>query len=155
MTSEAPKSLWDRMYQVGVVVRDMDRAVRFYEQLGIGPFVDGPSAQAIDRKINGRLEPDALLSGKIARMGAIEFELLQPVRGRTIQREFLETKGEGVIHLCGYTDDLERDIAVISKRGYPTISSAHFSDGGSFAYFDTREVGGIVLELFQPGSKFK
>ena len=34
----ARSGLWDRTYQVGVVVRDLDRAKAFYERLGIGPF---------------------------------------------------------------------------------------------------------------------
>lgn len=155
MASDQVSGLWRRTYQVGVVVRDLDRAVRFYERLGIGPFVEGPSADAIDRRVYGKLEPDARLKGRVAQMGNIEFELLQPVRGRTVQRAFLDSRGEGVLHICGYTDDLERDAAIITGLGHPVISSAHFSDGGRFAYFDTREVGGLVLELFQTGAKWK
>lgn len=152
---ERTGSLWGRAYQVGVVVRDMDRAVRFYERLGIGPFTRGPSSVAIDRRIYGAPEPDTLVDGRIAQMGAFELELLSPVRGRSVQRDVLDARGEGVVHICGHTDDLRRDSATMTELGYPIISSARFDDGGSFAYFDTREVGGIVLELFQPGRKWR
>lgn len=145
------KGLWDRTYQVGIVVRDMEKAIDFYEAIGIGPFVEGPSAHAIDRRIYGQLEPDAEVKGRIAQMGSIEFELMQPVRGKSIQAEFLSEHGEGVVHICAYTDDLDRDIELMAERGFPVISSALFDDGGKFAYFDTREVGGLVLELFQTG----
>jgi 4-hydroxyphenylpyruvate dioxygenase-like putative hemolysin len=144
-------SLWDRTYQVGVVVRDLERAVSFYEAIGIGPFEEGPSGHAIDRRIYGKLEPDAEVKGLIAQMGSIEFELLQPVRGKSIQGEFLEKHGEGVVHICAHTDDLDRDVEIMTGLGFPVISSAELDDGGKFAYFDTREVGGLVLELFQPG----
>ena len=146
--------LWDRAYQVGIVVRDMDRAIAFYEALGIGPFVEGPSAHAVDRRIYGRLEPDAEVTGRIAQMGSIEFELMQPVRGKSIQAEFLEKHGEGVVHICAHTDNLATDIERMAANGFPVISSAEFDDGGKFAYFDTREVGGVVLELFQPGDSW-
>ena len=146
--------LWDRAYQVGIVVRNMDRAIAFYESLGIGPFVEGPSAHAIDRQIYGQLEPDAEVTGRIAQMGRIEFELMQPVRGKSIQAEFLETHGEGIVHICAYTDDLDSDIERMTAKGFPVISSAEFDDGGKFAYFDTREVGGLVLELFEPGANW-
>lgn len=149
------EDLWSRTYQVGVVVRDIDRAVEFYERLGIGPFVEGPSAHTLERKIYGRDNPDVKVKGLITQMGPIEFELLQPVAGRGIQAEFLEKHGEGVVHLCAHTDDLDRDVADLTALGYRVISSGLLDDGGKFAYFDTREVGGLVLELFQTGNKWE
>lgn len=152
---EAERNLWARTYQVGVVVRDLERAVEFYQALGIGPFEEGPSAHALERRIYGEVVADAEVRGLVARMGDIEFELLQPVRGRTVQQEFLDTRGEGVIHICAYTDDLDRDVEIMAGKGFPVISQAHFDDGGKFAYFDTREVGGVILELFQTGSTWR
>ena len=149
------EDLWSRTYQVGVVVRDIDRAVEFYERLGVGPFVEGPSAHTLERKIYGQDAPDVKVKGLITQMGPIEFELLQPVAGRGIQAEFLEKHGEGVVHLCAHTDDLDRDVADLTALGYRVISSGLLDDGGKFAYFDTREVGGLVLELFQTGNKWE
>ncbi len=149
------KDLWSRTYQVGVVVRDIDKAAAFYERLGIGPFVEGPSAHALERKIYGKDAPDAEVKGKITQMGSVEFELLQPVSGSSIQAEFLEKHGEGVIHLCAHTDDLDRDVEELTGRGFRVISSAVLADGGKFAYFDTREVGGLILELFQTGDDWQ
>lgn len=146
--------LWDRAYQVGVVVRDLDRAKAFYERLGIGPFEEGPSAHTLERRIYGESAPDAAVRGALARMGDFEFELLQPVSGNTIQGEFLEKNGEGVVHICAFTDDIDRDIEELTELGYEVISEGWLDDGGHFAYFDTREVGGLVLELFETGSEW-
>jgi hypothetical protein len=41
------------------------------------------------------------------------------------------------------------------QRGFEVISQAHFADGGRFAYFDTRRIGGLVLELFETGSRWR
>jgi catechol 2,3-dioxygenase-like lactoylglutathione lyase family enzyme len=157
MTGEgqARPDLWDRAYQIGVVVRDMDRAKAFYERLGIGPFVEGPSDHALERRVYGEPEPDTRVRGAIAQMGRIEFELLQPVSGRSIQSEFLDKHGEGIVHICAHTDDLDRDIEEMTGLGYPVISDGHFEDGGRFAYFDTRETGGLILELFQTGTSWQ
>jgi catechol 2,3-dioxygenase-like lactoylglutathione lyase family enzyme len=151
----ARADIWDRAYQIGVVVRDIDSAKSFYERLGIGPFVEGPSAHTLERRIYGEVVTDAKVRGMTAPMGNIEFELLQPVAGQTIQGEFLERHGEGVVHLCAHTDDLERDIAELTSLGYQVISEGRIEDGGHFAYFDTREVGGLVLELFQTGASWQ
>lgn len=155
MSGDTPTPTWSRAYQVGVVVRDIERAKAFYERLGIGPFVEGPSASAVDRRIYGVLSRDARVRGMVAQMGDIELELLQPVAGRTVQSEFLERHGEGVIHICAYTDDLDRDVERMRELGFPVISSADLSDGGKFAYFDTRAVGGLILELFQRGTQWQ
>jgi len=151
---KARPGLWDRTYQVGVAVRDLDQAVSFYERLGIGPFVEGPSAHSVMRKVYGEDAPDTRVSGLIAQMGNIEFELLSPVAGRSVQGDFIEEHGEGIVHICGYTDDLDSDIEEMTGLGYEIISQGEFDDGGKFAYFDTREVGGVVLELFQTGSSW-
>jgi len=151
---KARPGLWDRTYQVGVAVRDLDQAISFYERLGIGPFVEGPSAHSVMRKVYGEDAPDTRVSGKIAQMGNIEFELLSPVAGRSVQGDFIEEHGEGIVHICGYTDDLDSDIEEMARLGFEIISQGEFDDGGKFAYFDTREVGGVVLELFQTGSSW-
>lgn len=151
----ARPGLWDRAYQIGVVVRDLDKAQAFYERLGIGPFEEGPSAHALRREIYGEEAPDAAVRGSLAKMGNIEFELLQPVSGNTIQAEFLERHGEGVVHICAFTDDLEADKEELVGRGCPVISEGWLSDGGHFAYFDTRAIGGLVLELFQTGTDWR
>ena len=151
----ARPGLWDRTYQVGVAVRDLDQAIAFYERLGIGPFVEGPSAHSVMRKVYGKDAPDTRVAGKIAQMGNIEFELLAPVAGPSVQADFIAEHGEGVVHLCAYTDDLDRDIEEMAELGYVVVSQGEFDDGGKFAYFDTREVGGLVLELYQTGTSWQ
>ena len=154
-TKGARRNLWDRTYQVGVAVRDLDQAIGFYERLGIGPFVEGPSAHSVMRKVYGQDAPDTRVTGKIAQMGSIEFELLSPIAGRSVQGDFIAEHGEGVVHICAYTDDLESDVEEMADLGFDVISQGEFDDGGKFAYFDTREVGGLVLELFQTGSSWE
>ena len=154
-TKGARRNLWDRTYQVGVAVRDLDQAIGFYERLGIGPFVEGPSAHSVMRKVYGQDAPNTRVTGKIAQMGSIEFELLSPIAGRSVQGDFIAEHGEGVVHICAYTDDLESDVEEMADLGFDVISQGEFDDGGKFAYFDTREVGGLVLELFQTGSAWE
>ncbi|MGD2101676.1 MAG: VOC family protein [Acidimicrobiia bacterium] len=150
-----PATIWERTYQIAVVVKNLDQAISFYEDLGIGPFEEGPSAHTTRREIYGVESPDVSVKGKIAQMGPIEFELLQPVKGSGIQAEFLEEHGEGVIHICAYTDDLDRDMNLMESKNCPVISYGELGDGGRFAYFDTRSVGGLILELFQTGETWE
>jgi 4-hydroxyphenylpyruvate dioxygenase-like putative hemolysin len=142
---------WTSTYQVGVVVHDIDRAVAFYEALGIGPFTENGSATAIERHVHGKLSPSTVVQGRVAPMGDLELELLSPVNGPSVQSEWLESRGEGVIHVCARTDDLDAVISEMERRGFPAASAGTFANGERFAYFDTREVGGVFLEFMQPG----
>lgn len=139
---------WTRVYQIGVVVEDLDAAIAYYEAIGIGPFTEGPSESARSRRVYGQ-PSDAIVRGACAPMGPVELELLQPVEGDSVQAEALRERGEHVLHVCSYTDDIEEDIRVMAERGFPVISEGDLADGGRFAYFDTRRTGGMVLEMHQ------
>ena len=141
------------VYQLGYVVRDIEKACRYYESVfGTGPFSD-----VIDVNMDG-----ALLRGKpvettikvaFVDSGDVQIELIEPVVGKNLYTEFLETRGEGIHHLAYKVDDIEAVKAVYTEKvGEPIFSR----DMGimEFAYFDTSEVGGLMIEFlcFRNGS---
>lgn len=142
---------WKGMYQLGIVVHDLDAAQAHFGRAGIGPFEEGESAKIVERRVHGRRVDDVTVRGAAARMGPVEFELLQPVRGSSIPAEMLAEHGEGAVHLCAYADDLRRESAQMEAAGFPVISSGVLADGGRFSFFDTRAIGGIMLGLYEPG----
>ena len=146
------RSPFARFCQIGVIVRDIDQAVSFYESLGIGPFESpkGP-APIFDRQVYGKPAPDVKNRISTAQMGAIQLELVQPVSGKSLQMEFLERHGEGVNHLAFFVDDLEGEVAELVQKGFRVISSGKTARS-AFAYLDTDKVGGIIFELIQQGS---
>ncbi len=95
------KSLFSKVDHIGVVVKDTDKAVKFYESLGIGPFEPLKISPSRVRKVLGKtIDPDSIqLKGRSASMGQISLELLQPVVGKSLWKEFLDTKGEGINHI--------------------------------------------------------
>jgi len=135
--------------QIGIIVRDMDKAVEYYESLGIGPFESQTGVVLLERRVRGELVTDVKNAVKVAQMGPIEIELVQPVEGESIQREFLETRGEGINHLGFYVDDLDREVAKLAEQGIEPVMTVTFEGGGGVAYMDTGEVGGVLMELIQ------
>lgn len=133
---------------VGIVVRDMEAAVKYYQSLGIGPFVPVTTAVA-EKEFRGKPMDDVRLDLRVGQMGQIKIELIQPIAGESLHSEFLETKGEGVNHLCFSVDDIEKETAKLVKKGVRIISSRRFVNGGGNVYFDTGKVGGILIELLQ------
>jgi len=138
-----------RIDHVGVVVKDMDRAIEYYSSLGIGPF-EPLRVTVTERKVWGKRVENIKLKVRVTQMGPVQFELIEPVEGESIQKEFLESKGEGINHLGFFVDDIDKEVAKLVKKGFKVISSGRWL-GGGFAYFDTDKVGGVQTELIQWG----
>ena len=135
--------------QIGVVVRDLDKAVEYYSSMfGIGPF------RTIERHYDGvilRERNDASYTVRlaIAPMGSVDFELIEVTEGESIHLEFLEKKGEGIEHLGFRVPDLDAEIARFKECGIDVLQSARRADGSGYAYMDTESIGGIIFELIQ------
>jgi len=138
-----------RVHQVGVVVRDLQRAMDYYSSLfGIGPFRP-LNVTTVDRIIYGNPAPNVSNLSRVTRLGPVQLELIQPISGESIQREFLQRRGEGINHLGFFVEDLEREVAGMMVKGFTAISTGRFTSGGGFAYFDTSRFGGVLFELVQ------
>ncbi len=133
--------------QVGVVVRDMDKAKAFFESsLAIGPFIE-VDVKFTDKVYRGEPE-DFEMRLAFASLGPIEFELIQPTRGRTIYNDHLETKGEGLHHLGFDVKDMDAKVEYLKSQGFNVLQSGRTPVGG-FAYMDTTEAAGVILEMIQ------
>ena len=149
--SGVEKSPFSKVSHVGIVVRDMDKAIEYYQSLGIGPFESSKKGHlATDRKVYGKPADDAKIKSRVVQMGQLYLELVQPVEGEAIQKEFLKTKGEGINHLGFLVDDIDKETAKLEEKGFKVISSTRYAGGGGIAYFDTDKVGGVIFELIQP-----
>ncbi len=151
MPEETP---WARVDQIGIVVSDLDRAIKHYESLGLGPFKSRKPSY-LSRELYGRpVPPDAvLIKVASAQSGPLQLELVEPVAEGTHWMEFLRAKGEGINHLGLFVDDFDIEAAKLLEKGYRIIykSTFQFPNGalGRAAYFDTDKVGGILIEPIQ------
>ena len=165
MTNEETKN-W-KFHHLGVIVEDMEKAVEYYQSLG---FVDFPPETTEPRsrpiweeitiygktviKDGQQLEP--LKPGskpslvKFCSAGTVPFELIQPGgANRNVNGDFLDNVGEGIDHIA-YTVDAEhfdQEVEKMKAKGLPVLLSGRQKNGGGFVYFDTRKVGGIIIEL--------
>jgi len=81
------------------------------------------------------------------RMGPVEFELIQPVEGKSPHREFLDRKGEGIQHIAFAVKDLAAEINQLTRKGSKVELKANLQDA-DVAYIDLN-IGGLVVELIQ------
>ena len=137
-----------RFDQIGVAVRSVDDAARFLkEAFGIECLIlQMPRARAL---LRGR-EVEFVTRIGIARVGALDLELMEIVEGDHIVREYLEKHGPGLHHLGIYVDDLNAAVAHWRTAGRTLVQMTSHPDGIGTAYLDTeRELGDLYLELIK------
>lgn len=134
-----------KILQVGVVVRDMDKAIKRLESLGIGPFES--MVLPPDREEWYRGQPHkAEVKISMAQVGDVQLELIEPLEGKSVHGEYLDSKGEGIQHVMFSVKDFDKETARLTKEGAVELLRAKFPGGPELAYLDLN-VGGIIVEL--------
>jgi methylmalonyl-CoA/ethylmalonyl-CoA epimerase len=149
------KSSFARLHHVGVVVKDIHKAIAFFESLGIGPFGAPGGQKTFADSFKGELHGrPAVWTTTIsnAKIGDVELELLEPTRGAQALREALDATGEGLHHIGFITDDLDAEIANFKKNGVGIWTLAREPGGGGFLYSNPTPVGGIAIEFRKMGA---
>jgi methylmalonyl-CoA/ethylmalonyl-CoA epimerase len=135
------------LLHVGVVVRDMDEAIKRLDALGAGYF-ESISAPPFVGKPSFRGKPSNIeVKGIMFKMGSLEIELIQPLKGNSPHKEFLDSKGEGIHHIAFKTTNLETDLYQFAQKGCSVLLSGKWQ-GGGYAYLDIG-ASNIIIELLQ------
>jgi methylmalonyl-CoA/ethylmalonyl-CoA epimerase len=154
-----PKELFNKFVQIGVVVGDLEKATRnLTETFGIGPF------RVIDWPPEGR--PDMLkyyhgqpgeFTARMAftELGSVELELIQPLEGESIWKDFLREHGDGIHHIRFNVDDIEPVQAYLHEKGIESAQhGSGIRPGTLWMNFASEEQVGFVIEVMKvlPGT---
>ncbi|MFX0205636.1 MAG: VOC family protein [Candidatus Hodarchaeota archaeon] len=131
-------SKFPQIDQIGIVVKNMDTSVKFYEQIFGPPFL------TLESNINS-----AKLKIGLFQVGEIQLELIEVLEGETIHSKFLRERGEGLHHIGFIVEDIEEELARLRKRGIKVLERGLVQEMVKFAYLDTEKSLGIILELIQ------
>lgn len=140
--------------QTAFVVPDLDTAVGNYAHVfGIGPWQFYTYERPLVPYMTYYGEPaDYAMRLALSYFGPSRVELIECVRGPTVYEDFVEKHGYGVQHLGFLTSDMKKSLAEARQAGFSvTMEGAGFGvDGdGYYAYLDTEEAFGVVLELIE------
>ena len=146
--SEAKKP---RLCQVGLVVRDLDKAMEKYRNLlGMEPVrVIEKSPTAPGKKYYRGRESDFYQRVALYDFGGMEFEILQPYGEASALSDYLEEHGEGLHHVAFDTDDFKGTEALLESFGARKIQTGPTSRHPAleWGFFDTGEQLGTMIEL--------
>jgi catechol 2,3-dioxygenase-like lactoylglutathione lyase family enzyme len=143
-------------FQLGFVVRDLERAVQeFDETLGAGPWrgwLFGPQGQGREYKS----QPAEWTLRLALNDRSPQYELIEPQQGPSIHADWLAERGEGFHHLGYVVPSLERTTAEMEAAGHPVVARIHSfgrAGDGAAAYYDTAEALGFLIEAVEPPSE--
>ncbi len=141
---------------MGVATRDLDKAVKYYQYLGIAtvqPEVMLDSSSSRGFKVHGLTGSVAKARTRTAMIGPTAYEFAQTLEKDTTYGECLSRRGEGAYSLDFTVNDLQKETARLTYRGIRVVLSGKTANGSAFAYFDTREVGNMMVKLVQAGGR--
>lgn len=139
--------------QLGIIVRSIERSLPYYQEvLNIRPWY---RANVVEEEIyyqDRRI--DLELDIAIGYSGALQFELIQVVRGEeNIYTDLIDTRGEGLHHVGFVVSDIRGKTEALRRAGFEPIQHGILKTKGRavtrFAYFDTRRSCGYILELIE------
>jgi len=123
---------------VAIAVKDLDEAIKTYENLlGIKP---------------SHIEevPDQGIKAALLVIGDMEIELIQPIKPDTGVAKFLESKGEGIHHICFEVDDVDKDLESLAGRGVQLIDKQGRKGlAGKIGFVHPKSTKGVLIELAQ------
>jgi methylmalonyl-CoA/ethylmalonyl-CoA epimerase len=149
---ETGKKLYGKLHHVGVVVKDMDKAIAYLESMGFGPFeVEDGKRFTINFKgeLHGKpAQWKTTISN--ANLNGVELELLEPTEGNQALKESLDATGEGLHHIGFIVEDLDAAITQQTKLGAKVWTRSKMVGQPNFVYLEGTALGNIAVELRTP-----
>jgi methylmalonyl-CoA/ethylmalonyl-CoA epimerase len=82
-----------------------------------------------------------------------QIEILQPLSGQSVHREWLDEHGEGLHHVGAIVESVDAVVATANEHHIDVLSSGEgfgTDRSGKFAYLDTQAQLGMILEVIEP-----
>lgn len=140
-----------RITEVGVAVGDLQQATDLFVELfdaELGDVIDVPRYD---------------MRFRMARVGKVDFELMEPTGDTGVIAEFIAKRGQGLHHVAFAVDDIEETMTTMSGKGVQFVDDAPirnhldtvdyagraFSDDIRFTFSHPGSILGILFEFIQ------
>jgi methylmalonyl-CoA/ethylmalonyl-CoA epimerase len=126
---------------IGIAVRSIDEAKTFYTGILGLPFTGVEDLDTMGVRV-------AMFS-----VGGTRIELIEPLRDDSPISRFLETRGQGIHHICFAVEKIGPALEKLRARGCPLIDEkprggAH---GSLVAFLHPGAASGVLIELKEAG----
>ena len=121
----------------GIAVKNLDEAVKVYQALGaeLGEIHDAPESG---------------MRAAMVSTGGDTLELIEPVGDGGVIGKFIESRGEGIHHLCIEVDDIRKTLADLADKGIRLIDTEPRQGiEGMVAFIHPKSMNGVLIELLE------
>ena len=140
--------------QICILVPDIEKAVEiWWKRFGIGPWHLYTYGKPLVKRMTRHGKPcEYKMKIALSYIGKMRIELIEPLEGDTVYKEFIKDHGYGVHHLGVLTDDMKGSLKNAESAGIAmTMDGAGFGpdDDGHYAYLDTEKLIGTTIEFIE------
>jgi methylmalonyl-CoA epimerase len=123
---------------LGIAVKSLAQAKKFYEQLGLKPMPD-ETVEAEQVRLS------------MVPVGESRIELLEPLSADSPIGKFLAKRGEGLHHVALHVDDLSGTVERLKASGTRLVSDEIKVGAGGhlYVFVHPSSAGGVLLELVE------
>ena len=153
----SPKLKCSAITQIAIAVEDLEQVAKnYWDILGIGPWAiyNWEAPLVYDRKYHGKtIECREKIA--LVQVGNVELELVQPLDGTSLYRDWLDEHGEGLHHLQFLVDDLAETSRILEGEGFTSLQSGKCGPRhatSAYNYFEIKPLRAI-WEPVQMGSE--
>ncbi|HOE17071.1 MAG TPA: VOC family protein [Syntrophorhabdaceae bacterium] len=135
--------------QVGYIVKDIEKAMREWITLSVGPWFYTEKVPVENFMYMGK-PSDVQFAAALANSGDIQIELIQQLNDApSLYRDFLASGAEGIQHISHWldTEEFENQYDELIQRGFIAGHEGTIGLGGRFVYFINRKIPGTILEV--------
>ncbi len=136
--------------QIAYIVKDLDKALEHWTQtVRAGPFFVIENL-AVENPLYRGAPSEANFTIALGYSGTMCVELIQQHdTAPSVYREVMEQRGEGFHHWGIWHENFDEEVARYEKKGYANAFNGRVLIGGRFAYMDTRQDLGGMVELIE------
>jgi methylmalonyl-CoA/ethylmalonyl-CoA epimerase len=136
-----------KIEQLSFVYKDITKQAKIMEELYGIPKFAVMTDMSHPCTFRGK-DVEVILDFAFSRLFNVQIELQQWKSGDSVFKEFLDQGKEGLHSVGLYVDDLQLHIDELKKKGIEVIQTGQIGKQW-FAYFDTVDTFGILLEFQQ------
>jgi hypothetical protein len=138
--------------QLGFVVPDLERAMEHWTgTVGVGPFFVMSHIKFAEAIYRGA-PTDADISVAVAQWGEVQVELIQQFNeSPSIYSHFPGRAAGGLQHVGVMTTSVRDDLEQLRTRGIEAVQQGSTANGIRFAYINTDQHPGGMIELIEHG----
>ena len=126
-----------KINHIAIAVNNLEEAAKFYQEV-LGLTLSGIEVVTAQKTKVG-----------FFKIGESNIELVQPAEPDSPLVKFLETKGQGIHHICLEVDDIEAEVKTFLEKGATMVDQkprpgAHNT---RVAFVHPKSSGGVLIEL--------